>query len=551
MSRKLVSICFWCFWLGTMCAAAQPQRQNHIPDQSLAEFGPEQLAILQPACGDVAVLAGPCLQTFLPGVKSANRLRPDRPIYRLEHTPLPDGLSEMTKFSHRKTALGKKVNKLTPNHIVWLHDNQPNDPLFSQQSHLLNLGLDYGKLLAEVRPYDGSGKIGLIVIDSGIDGGHPDLRINAIDSVSYVGQDPAADSIGHGSHIAGTAAALTNNGLGTAGIVSHTDEDAVEIISLQIFQLLKDNSIGLRVFSTEDLVLQALWGASDLAKNYRLVVVNCSFGQEESSELLEEVINDLPSNVIIVASAGNDGKNAKQYPCAFQRVLCVAALDNNNRLNASNWGGWVSLAAPGMVFSTLPGGGYGKMAGTSMAAGIVSGLAVLLAEEASREHDANQLKQALLAGQYNSLLLGKLRQPAQANLATAQMKLEQLLGAPAQSQSGPKIRALTNSEGSPGVTRGGVAVLWGTGFTSDGETYYPSAPSTQLGNTQVLLNNIPVPMSFAGPGQINVLLPKDTFRLWPGENTLAVVRKNPDGSVSVENGDATIFRAKEEGDVPK
>jgi subtilisin len=109
-------------------------------------------------------------------------------------------------------------------------------------------------------------------------------------------------------------------------------------------------------------------------------VLNLSLGCTIRSSILDEAVREAQqAGCIIIAAAGNSGTTTVQYPAASPNVLSVAALDRGNvRASFSNYGGFVSLAAPGVAIrSTYVGGGYASWSGTSFATPFVSATAAL------------------------------------------------------------------------------------------------------------------------------------------------------------------------------
>ncbi|MCS7219629.1 MAG: S8 family serine peptidase, partial [Thermus sp.] len=121
-----------------------------------------------------------------------------------------------------------------------------------------------------------------------------------------------------------------------------------------------------------------LWAVDQGAK-----VINLSFGGYAYSQTLHEAINyALERLVTVVAAAGNGGTGLRFYPAAFPGVVAVGAMDGQGEAAwFSNRGSWVQVWAPGVrVYSAVPGGGFGLLSGTSMAAPVVAGVASLLRE---------------------------------------------------------------------------------------------------------------------------------------------------------------------------
>ena len=213
------------------------------------------------------------------------------------------------------------------------------------------------------------------VIDTGVDLVHPDLRDKVLadqgwDFVSN--RRDASDDHGHGTHVAGIAAAATDNEIGIAGI----GWDA-RILPLKVL----DGS-GQGYFSDVAAAISyAVAAGAD--------VVNLSLAPETRMACpptLQGVIDEAhTAGVVIVAAAGNNGARIDVPPANCRHVLGVAATRRDDSpAGYSSYGTHVSIAAPGgggsvdAIYSTLMGGGYGYNTGTSMATPHVAGLAALL-----------------------------------------------------------------------------------------------------------------------------------------------------------------------------
>jgi subtilisin family serine protease len=263
------------------------------------------------------------------------------------------------------------------------------------------------------------GGVTVAVIDSGIDLAHPDLaanvwrnpgesglgrELNGLDDDHngrvddwrgwdfVAGDSNPADENGHGTHVAGTIAALRGNGIGVAGVA-----DGSRLMALRVLNAQGTGSVA-------GVILAYAYAAQAGAK-----VVNLSLGSSVSSQAEYDAIAASPE-MLFVAAAGNGGDDEigddndlyPEYPCAYAlpNVVCVAASDNRDRLASfSNYGHLtVDLAAPGVdILSTVPGGGYLWASGTSMATPHVSGAAALL-WAASPGASVSQIKSALLDG---------------------------------------------------------------------------------------------------------------------------------------------------------
>lgn len=203
-------------------------------------------------------------------------------------------------------------------------------------------------------------------VDSGIAQNHPDLSSKIVAQRDFVNGDGVAeDDVDHGTHTAGTMAAVTNNGVGVAGGCPNC---RLLVAKVGDSYSLTDRNIaeGIR------------WSADHHAQ-----VINLSLGGPGNSNVLKNAVNyAYGKGAVLVAAAGNDGDSTISYPAAYSNVIAVAATTRTDRhARFSNHGSWVDVAAPGVdILSTVP-GGYDSYSGTSMATPHVSALAGLLAAQ--------------------------------------------------------------------------------------------------------------------------------------------------------------------------
>jgi thermitase len=274
-----------------------------------------------------------------------------------------------------------------PNYTFTL-DATPNDPYYSTQAPYLNR-------LEMPAAWDhtmGQSDVIIAVLDTGVYMDHPDLvsgiwaNSKEISGTSGVDDDgngfiddvhgwnfaennnKVADDYGHGTHVAGIAAARINNGIGIAGMAG-----GATIMPVKVFFPPPD------VLGTyEDLIRAIIYATDNGAR-----VINMSLGATSYSRGEEAAVNYAwDHDVVVVAAAGNTGRETDHYPAAHQNAIAVAATTaSDNRASFSTYGDFVDVAAPGSsVFSTYfdPGRPYVYMSGTSMATPHVAGLAALL-----------------------------------------------------------------------------------------------------------------------------------------------------------------------------
>jgi subtilisin family serine protease len=208
----------------------------------------------------------------------------------------------------------------------------------------------------------------LAVLDTGVQASHPDLAGRVAVGKDEITGRPGAntDGNGHGTLVAGIAAAATDNGVGGAGAAW-----GGRVLPIRV---LSDGGIG------NDLDIAR--GIID-ATNASADVINMSFGGPVDSLMLSDAVKYAASKgVVMVAAAGNTGRSTPMYPAAYSQVIAVAATDSNGQFAYfSTSGRWIDVAAPGMhIFGPACPNfacGYVTATGTSMAAPLVAATAML------------------------------------------------------------------------------------------------------------------------------------------------------------------------------
>lgn len=220
------------------------------------------------------------------------------------------------------------------------------------------------------------------VLDTGLNLAHQDLQGRTVTGYDYYTKSASViDLMGHGTMVSGCIAALTNNGVGVAGIAGSAN---IKIAPYRVGGSTADDRYLNGAYI--DAALMAAADRSDVR------VINMSFGSYGYDSAEAAAINYAKNKgKILVAAAGNEGNNATyqgqlSYPASFDGVISVAATDSSNvRAYFSQYNSMVDLAAPGSyVYTTLKTGGYGFVSGTSFSSPITAAAcAVLLADEPS------------------------------------------------------------------------------------------------------------------------------------------------------------------------
>lgn len=284
-------------------------------------------------------------------------------------------------------------------------DFTPNDPEIGNQWHLENTNAFKAWEITK-----GSPDVVIGIVDSGTDWRHPDLSDNiyhnpneipengiddddngyvddyngwdfvgninfqeAMNNIYKPDNDPAplSNANDHGTHVAGCAAAVTNNATGIASLGYNSSILPVKCGS--------DNwgGSGTRnIFKGYEAIVYAANTGAD--------IINCSWGGPGYNPAEQEIINSVvASGVLVVVSAGNDGASVDEgnfFPAGYDNVLCVGSTQSSNRKSGfSNYGIRTDVFSPGGgIYSTLPNNRYGNMSGTSMAGPVAAGLVALV-----------------------------------------------------------------------------------------------------------------------------------------------------------------------------
>ncbi len=297
-----------------------------------------------------------------------------------------------------------------------------NDPRLASQWHYNNTGaLGTSIMGADINLFKawetstGRNNVVVAIIDGGIDYTHEDLAanvyLNQAELNGVAGQDDDGNGYiddvygwnfctnskdvyphAHGTHVAGTVAAVNNNGIGVCGIAggNGTFDSGVKMLSCQVFDSRSGSGEG-------DFAAAIVYAANNGA-----AIANCSWGWATSDYYEQDVLDaidyfiamnrsDNISGGVMFFATGNDGANGNFYPACYDKVVAVGSMTSDFTIATySNYGEWVDIVAPGGlldygdthgVLSTLPGNQYGYNEGTSMATPHVTGVAALVVSQ--------------------------------------------------------------------------------------------------------------------------------------------------------------------------
>ena len=233
----------------------------------------------------------------------------------------------------------------------------PDDPQYAQAWHLPKVQAPLAWDMASAQG------ITIAILDSGVDTSHPDLAGQVVAGWNSVsGNSDTADINGHGTKVAGTAAAATDNAIGVAAIGFGANIMPVRITN---------RSDGYAYWS--DIARGLTWAADNGAD-----VANISYSATNSSSISSAAQYMRNKNGVVVVAAGNDGTNPG-WGDNPAMISVSATTSSDSKASWSNYGSYIDVAAPGAgIRTTTNGGGYGAVSGTSFASPATAGLIALI-----------------------------------------------------------------------------------------------------------------------------------------------------------------------------
>ncbi|WP_435333566.1 S8 family serine peptidase [Haloarchaeobius sp. TZWWS8] len=283
---------------------------------------------------------------------------------------LPDAASAKADSAVARAMANKPGIKYVEENATHHAFATPNDPKFGDQYAPQQV-----RAPTAWDTTQGSSDVTIAVIDQGVMYDHPDLadRFGTNEGKDFVDDDsdPYPDVLSdeyHGTHVAGIAAATTDNGTGISGMSDST------LIS---GRALSEQGSG----STSDIADAVEWAANQGAD-----LINMSLGGGGFTNTMKNAVSYAANEgVTILCASGNDGQSSVSYPAAYDECIAVGAVDENENLASfSNYGSKQEVVAPGVdILSTWTenvgqyGGKYNKISGTSMACPAAAGVAAL------------------------------------------------------------------------------------------------------------------------------------------------------------------------------
>lgn len=338
----------------------------------------------------------------------------------------------VAEVEHEKVLAPYAVQAYTPG--ISTRDVLPfNDPMLNDQWHYNNTGQS-GFADADINLFEawtqttGANNIVVSIHDQGVDVNHNDLKANVwvnqaefngvanvdddgngyiddINGYNFEKNKGAVDPQYHGTHVAGTIAAVNNNGIGVSGVAGGNGTgNGVKVMSLQIFGGAAVEKSFVYAANNGAVISQNSWGYSSPGFFDQSVLDAIDYFEAEAGDF---VGSPMKGGIVIFAS-GNSNYDGDWYPGYKSNTLAVSAVGPEwKKASYSNYGNWIELSAPGGdfdyntrsgVLSTIPNNQYAYLEGTSMACPHVSGIAALALANRTHQLTNDELWNKLVTG---------------------------------------------------------------------------------------------------------------------------------------------------------
>ena len=315
-------------------------------------------------------------------------------------------------------------------------DVQPvDDPLFPSQWHYHNVGQTGGKKGADINLVEAWKKrmaantVIVAIMDQGVDTSHEDIRDNMWINEAELNGTPGVDDDGngviddiygydfgngygsiekgeHGTHVAGTVAAVNNNGKGVSGVAGGSGKgDGAKMMSLPVFGADQNRAANAFIYAADNgaLISQNSWGYNVAGVSSAAFEAGIRYFTKYAG--CDNEGNQLPGSLmkggLAIFASGNMSADGLWYPACLEEVLAVSSLNHlNGAAFYTNYDSWVDVSSYGGetsnnqelgVLSTIPGNKYAYMQGTSMACPHVSGIAALSLAELGGDGFTNEM----------------------------------------------------------------------------------------------------------------------------------------------------------------